>query len=356
MTNSQPRAPRPSAIRRRPQSAQSVDEFIHAGSEGDPAIVEATPVTPVSETPKLEEKLLSSQPDVSPPDSPPPKEGGKTSFALFLGACALGVSLFNLYHSSWGVPVREILGIHSEAITETTPALAQDIVEPLSTTFETPSVPAAEAEALNPEKPITGIQGVQWLALTDLQFARHDLLLGLNTSARESLILAKVHLSLLGESFAAEIMALDRIISKVEKSSVLSLGQLDRDIELLKLTWLREVFGSLPQDDEGLLSWLNPWSDSTRQPGHTELETTDEGRYLVARLDRLKWLALWGDEAGFRQASGTVESFLGSGFLDTDKAKPWLYWLRGLQRIPLRHDVTELTTLIVRLSRLELSR
>jgi hypothetical protein len=218
--------------------------------------------------------------------------------------------------------------------------------------FFPPSVPVQVVESVS--QPSIGSQRVQWLALTDLQFARHDLLLGLNESAEDSLILAKVHLGLLGESFAAEASTLDRLIVNLKGAQVLSLGQLDSDIETLKGDWLRMTFGSSTKPRQGLLDWLTPWRRSVRQEGRTELETTDAGRYLVARLDRLKWLALWGDERGFRQASATIETFLGPQFLGSSDAKLWSTWIRGLQRIPLRHDVTELNTLIVRLSRLEL--
>jgi hypothetical protein len=215
--------------------------------------------------------------------------------------------------------------------------------------------PAAEAPPTSkPEEGIQGVQGVQWLALTDLQFARHDLLLGLNVPAMNSLVAAKIYLTLLGKPFAAELTALERTISRLQTAPILSLGQLDHDIESLKETWVRVMFSSDLQAGGGLLGWLTPWHHSAPQKEHTELETTDAGRQLVARLDRLKWLALWGDEYGFRQASTTLPTLLGLQFQESSAARPWLIWIRGLQRIPLRHDVTDINTLIVRLSRREL--
>ncbi|CAK0771596.1 hypothetical protein CCP3SC5AM1_730013 [Gammaproteobacteria bacterium] len=337
MTNSQPRASRPSAIRRRPQPTQSVDEFIQAGTNSDGPVTEKSPASPAHsplESPHVVRTVHET------PVSPHSAGDGKTYFALFLGVCALGVGLFNLYHS-WEPLVHETQRVvhleappvHSEVGTLSAPPITNN---ENSTTAQAPMV----------------IQGVQWLAITDLQFARHDLLLGLNTSARDSLILAKVHLGLLGEPFAAETTALDRIISRLKSTPVLSLGQLDHDIETLKETWLQVIFSSAK--GKGLLGWLSSSHSSLQEEGREELETTDAGRHLTARLDRLKWLALWGDESGFRQASITLETFLGPQFLDSSEAKSWLLWLRGLQRIPLRHDVTELNALIVRLSRLEL--
>ncbi|CAK0779964.1 hypothetical protein CCP3SC15_60017 [Gammaproteobacteria bacterium] len=345
MTNSQPRASRPSAIRRRPQPAQSVDDFIQAGTGSD-APVEGTSVSVAS---------APAAPLPEPPAPTRPKGEGKTYFALLLGLCALGVALFDSYRLMWEPLAQEVQSGVQAGAPHVIPLVAppgapQETVRTEGGSSSPTSVsPTAESAS-----PPTGIQGVQWLALTDLQFARHDLLLGLNTSAMSSLVLAKVHLSLLGKPFAAETTALDRIISRLQNAPALSLGQLDHDIETLKEAWLRVTFGPALQANEGLLDWLTPWHRPIRQEGRSELETTDMGRYLVARLDRLKWLALWGDERGLRQASATLEALLGQQFMKSPEAKPWLLWIRGLQRTPLRHDVTELNTLIVRLSRLEL--
>ncbi|CAK0747984.1 hypothetical protein CCP3SC1_1710002 [Gammaproteobacteria bacterium] len=367
MTNSQPRASRPSAIRRRPQSAQSVDEFIQAGVGDAPpekSPVSASPTTsvPPPEAPVSETSVLAPTPVRSSGEvkvTVEPKKGdGKTHFAIFLGVCALGVALFDSYRLALEPLLQEVQqivlpGTLSAIQPISTPSSPQGVVH--SEGGAPPPVAVQPSESPPVAQPQPGIQGVQWLALTDLQFARHDLLLGLNTSAMASLVLAKVHLSLLGKPFADEATALDRVLSKLQNTPVLSLGQLDREVETLKDTWVRLTFGPAPSSG-GWLSWLLPWHrHSARQEGHTELETTDAGRYLAARLDRLKWLALWGDERGLRQAGADLENLLGRQFLDDPEAKPWLSWIRGLQRTPLRHDVTELNTLIVRLSRMELS-
>lgn len=367
MTNSQPRASRPSAIRRRPQQppVQSVDEFIQAGTNQDPPIegtaatapvstAEPSPpppaaVSPVPTAPPVSSSPVSASPVIMqdiPIASPPARASGegKTYLALLIGACALGVGLFNAYHG--------MKGASHEVLKPAPPPENITPVYPVSPSSEI-TQPEGGISAATPSVS-TGTQGVEWLALTNLQFARHDFLLGLNDSAMASLVLAKVHLSLLGHSFADETTALDRIISTLQNTSVLSLEQLDRDIESLKETWLRLTFGPRSQRNESLIQWLNSWNQWPRQEGRSELENTDEGRYLVARLDRLKWLALWGDEKGIRQVSASLENFLGAQFLNSPEAKPWLAWIRGLQRIPLRHDVTELNALIVRLSRLEL--
>lgn len=346
MTNSQPRASRPSAIRRRPQSVQSVDEFIQAGVSGDPAIGETSHVPDVSPT-------TTDVPETYIPDPPPPRREGKAYFALFLGACALGISLFSLYHSTWG-PLREIIqGVSLDVpleVPQIVPQVVPPVVIPAADTFS--SAPIVDSPQTFESKEV---KGTQWIAITNLQFARHDLLLGLNTSARDSLILAKLQMSMLGEPFSAEADMLDRIISRLDNAAVLSLGELDSDIEALKDDWLQFTFGSSLRSSGGILGWLLHKKRPARQDGRSELETTEEGRYLVARLDRLKWLALWGDENGFRQASASIETFLGTSFLESSESKSWQYWIRKLQRIPLRHDVTELTTLIVRLARIELS-
>jgi len=357
MTNSQPRTSRPSAIRRRPQSAQSVDEFIQAGANGDPATVETPPVSP-SVSHVLPVSLpVSSVSDESPTITDitethtlPHHRGGegKAYFAIFLGVCALGMSLFSLYYSAWE-PLREML----PGVSLGGSPVVQPVVPPGPPYSEGDTLSAASSKASSASES-KEIKGTQWIAITNLQFARHDLLLGLNTAARDSLILAKLHMSLLGEPFSAEASMLDRIISRLDNAAVLSLGELDNDIEALKEDWLQVTFGSL-RNKKGLLGWLLPWNGSARKEGRSELETTDEGRYLVARLDRLKWLALWGDENGFRLVSASIETFLGTPFLESSESKSWQHWIRKLQRIPLRHDVTELTTLIVRLARLELS-
>jgi hypothetical protein len=292
---------------------------------------------------------VKSVPGTSPtPPATRPAGEGKAYFAVFLGICALGVSLFNLYHSMGGSLLDEVLpGVQLETPSPVSP---QEVVTSKETAVSPAPTPIAEIPSVS--QAMEGKQRVQWLALSDLQFARHDLLLGLNSSAEESLVLAKIHLSMLGEPYATETTALDRIISNLKETSVLSLGQLDSEIENLKDAWLRVTFGTTSQGNGGLLSWL--WGYSIRQVGRTELETTDEGRYLVARLDRLKWLALWGDERGFRRVGATLETFLGPEFLKSPEAKQWQRWIRELQRIPLRHDVSELNTLIVRLSRMEM--
>jgi len=260
-------------------------------------------------------------------------------FALFFAIAAFGLSLFAVYHTFTGKP----FGAE---------APPKNVTPIIASPQESPPL-KVENSAISPPPPPTGIQGVQWLALTELQFARHDLLLGLNNAAMDSLTLAKIHLTLLGEPFSAEATALDRIISELQNTAVLSLEQLDSDIEALKDTWLQVTFGTSPTN-EGLLNWMLSNRTQQRQEGRSELETTDIGRYLVARLDRLKWLALWGDERGVRQISASLENFLGEKFLNSPEAKNWLVWLRGLQRLLLRHDVTELNALIVRLSRVEL--
>jgi hypothetical protein len=216
---------------------------------------------------------------------------------------------------------------------------------PVATTAPPPP-PASQ-----PEAEIQGVQGVQWITITDLQFARHDLLLGLNASAMNSLIRAKIYLTLLGKPFAAELTALDRVISRLQTAPVLSLSQLDHDIVSLEDTWAQVTFSSESQSEGGLLGWLTPWRYSASQKEHTKLETTEAGRELIARLDRLKWLALWGDEEGFRKVGTTLLPLLGPRFQESPAARPWLIWIRGLQHAPLRHDVTDLNTLIVRLSR-----
>jgi hypothetical protein len=281
---------------------------------------------------------------------------GKAYFALFLGVCALGVSLFSLYHSTWE-PLREMIqGVSLDVPLEVPPSVVPSVVPEVGTPSPAPA-PAVDSEvpqAFDVQES-KEIKGTEWIAITNLQFARHDLLLGLNTSARDSLILAKLQMSLLGEPFAAEADMLDRIIARLDNAAVLSLGELDSDIEALKDDWLQFTFGSSSRSSGGLFGWLMHRRGSARQEGRSELETTEEGRYLVARLDRLKWLSLWGDENGFRQAGASIETFLGTSFLESAESKPWQHWIRKLQRIPLRHDVTELTILIVRLARLELS-
>ncbi len=339
MTNSPPRAPRPSAIRRRPlpDSSQSVEEFIQAGTGVDGSPAEGASATSVSATPSTASKPtpqipLKQQTHVR-------RGGGNAHFALFLSMCALGVASFDAY--------RLLLPQPTPVVPVTSPR------ESLPSKVVASPPPPAAAPAPTPS--MSASQGIQWLAITDLQFARHDLLLGLNDSAIASLVLAKIHLNFLGKPFAPESIELDRILSGLQSAPVLSLGHLDRDIEALKETWVRVTFGPPPLGgDTGLLGWLTPWHKSNHPESRTELETTDAGRYLVARLDRLKWLALWGDEAGLRSASATLEDLLGSQFLKSPEAKPWLFWIRSLQRTPLRHDVTELNTLIVRLSRMEL--
>jgi len=362
MTNIQPRTSRPSAIRRRPQPDQSVDDFIQAGIgeaiiEGSSFSVPPTPpIPPVSVT--LVPEISVSEPSVPTYTSGEVKRGeGKTYLAIFLSVCALGVALFDSYR----LTLDPLLQGMQQIIQPGTPTVVQPVVSPRSPSEVVGSdggvsapVAASTTESSPTAQPPTGVEGVQWLALTNLQFARHDLLLGLNTSAMASLVLAKIHLSLLGKPLEAETTALDRVISKLQNTPVLSLGQLDHDVEALKETWVRLTFGPT-QASDGWLDWLLPWQrHSVRQEGRTELETTDAGRYLTARLDRLKWLALWGDEHGLRQASTDLEALLGQQFMKNPEAKPWLLWIRGLQRTPLRHDVTELNTLIVRLSREEL--
>ena len=344
MTNGQPRVPRPSAIRRRPQPAQSVDDFIHGGIGVDTPPLENMPAAATSVTPP---------PIVEAPPRRAVRGGGerKAYFALFLGVCALGVSLFDAYRLLLAPPAQTM---PQDALPSTQVAAARppsEVVAPTPAPVPPAPLPSIAATPLTS---MSNVQGMQWLALTDLQFARHDLLLGLNSSAMAELVLAKIHLNYLGKQFAPEAIELDRIISALQHEPVLSLGQMDHDIEALKEAWVRVTFGPPPANEGGLLGWLTPWHHATPSEGRTELETTDAGRYLVARLDRLKWLALWGDEAGLRKASATLDDLLGPQFLKSPEAKPWLFWIRGLQRTPLRHDVTELNTLIVRLSRLEL--
>ncbi|CAK0741772.1 hypothetical protein CCP3SC1AL1_1150009 [Gammaproteobacteria bacterium] len=350
MTKIPTRAPRPS-IRRRPQSPQSVDEFIQAGT-GEPPPLPEEPSEAESPTATTEQSSATSAMVSSPSqDSSVPYHGeGKFYFALFVGFCALGVAIFNSYYLTLREPLVPSSNLAHKPEAKATPPVevVHSIVPPPS---PPPVAPAVESNPIT--QPPSGIQGVQWLALTDLQFARHDLLLGLNAPAQSSLILAKVHLGMLGKSFSAEVTALDRILSRLQNAPVLLLGQLDHDIESLKEVWLQVVFGHGSKPKEGLLDWLTPWRNNDHN-GRTELETTDAGRYLVSRLDRLKWLALWGDEQGLRQVSASLENILGPQFTDSFEAKPWLLWIRGLQRIPLRHDVTDLNTLIVRLSRVEL--
>jgi|GEM_PF-4050850 len=351
MTKIPTRAPRPSTIRRRPQSPQSVDEFIQAGTGEPPPLPEQPPEAETSAATVEQEPHVSSVIFPTSQDSSVPYRGErKLYFALFVGFCALGVAVFNTYYLTLREPLFPSLNPTHEPGPKTSPAAeAVHSIAPLPVPAPAPVV--AESNPIT--QPPSGIQGVQWLALTDLQFARHDLLLGLNAPAQSSLVLAKVHLGMLGKPFAAEVTALDRILSRLQNAPVLLLGQLDHDIEALKEVWLQVVFGHGSKQKEGLLDWLTPWRNNNRD-GRTELETTEAGRYLVSRLDRLKWLALWGDEQGLRQVSASLENILSPQFMDSFEAKPWLLWIRGLQRIPLRHDVTDLNTLIVRLSRVEL--
>ncbi len=328
-TSPQPRAPRPSAIRRRPQPSPSLDEFIHAGTAGDTAHAEATPEVAVA---------------VVEPAHHAHHRSGLIHFAIFIGLCALGVALFNVYHSLIE-PIPPVSQVAPSAAPSATNMRPESVLPPATAPLPT-TIPASV-------QTMSAVQGVQWLALTDLQFARHDLLLGMNATAMASLVLAKIHLNFLGKPFAPEVTELDRIIAGLQSAPILSLGDLDRDIEQLKGTWARITFGP-SLGDGSLLGWLTPWRHPSAPDSRPELETTDAGRYLVARLDRLKWLALWGDEAGLRKASATLEDLLGEKFLKSPEAKPWLLWIRALQRTPLRHDVTEVNTLIVRLSRLEL--
>lgn len=362
MTNTPPRASRPSAIRRRPQQTnQSVDEFINAGNHGDTAVPEASsspapsPVIPSSPTPVTNTVVHSPVPPASATVIPAShdsgvnfyqnnlsnKEGeGKAYFALFLGICALGVGLYNLYNS-W-LPL-------GQGIAQIIPS------EPSKVTYEANLTPVINNENQGLAQNDKEIQGAQWLAITDLQFARHDLLLGLNDSAQKSLILAKVNLDSLGAKFADESTSLDRIIANLRETQILSLGQLDRDLENLKEIWFKVVSESYLKKNKGMFNWFSDNSKrATHQELFDELATTEEGRYLNALLDRIKWLALWGDEQGFHQASISLETFLGKKFLESSEAKTWVVWLRELQRLPLRHDVTEINALIVRLSRLEL--
>ena len=387
MTKIPPRPSRPSAIRRRPQTSQSVDEFIQAGTgEAPPVEVASVAAAPGEiQTSTEESSAVAGTADVNVATATElepvilekklKKQGnGKTYFSLFLGLCALGVALFDAYRLTlldpffqgllpWvPIPVVEEkvapppVATPPPLVAAQPPAVIQAAAPPSPPTPAVPVTPVSatpSAESPSIAQPPSGVQGVQWQALTDLQFARHDLLLGLNTSAQASLVLAKVHLDLLGKPFSAESTALDRILSRLQTTPVLVLGQLDHDIEALKEVWWQITFGSGVPTKDGKGDWL-PWHRSGHPGDRAELETTNEGRALVARLDRLKWLALWGDEAGLRQAAATLDTVLGSDFLDSPDAKPWLLWVRGLQRIPLRHDVTDLNTLIVRLSRVEL--
>jgi hypothetical protein len=311
MTQSQP--PKSRSIRRRPAS---VDAFIAAGAPDEEAVSPAQPAAP----------SISAAPPAATPSW-----NGALYLGVGLGVVALGVALLDL---SW------ITGLLAPP------------VRPAALPAPGPASPSAlppAAAAIGPRA------WVRWLTLNDLQLARQRLLSGRDELGLSSLEAAKRHLALLGRDGASERALLDQLMGQIRATPLLSLGQLDRDMEGLMQTWVKVNYGPQPGQADG--SWIpvpdwvvSSWHELTgsEQTQNAGLNAAD--RRLLTLLDRLRWLALEVDEQGFWEAAARLEGLITPVFQAQPEGQHWLVWVRRLQQWPLRRKMTELDGLIARLA------